>query len=123
MPIYEYTSIEQAKACGTCATGFEVIHSRSGALVAMCPECGMPVRRVVSRCCVVVTCPNESNVKIEKTIRGYEQEGRWSHAAELADKQSASLKDEALRTRANENYKKAGYRSLGKGVKKAAVTK
>ena len=33
----------------------------------------------------------------------------WSHAAELADKQSEKTKDKGLKTRAIENYKKAGY--------------
>jgi len=41
-------------------------------------------------------------IATEKKIREYEKEGRWSHAAELADK--AGLED-----RAKENYKKAGY--------------
>ncbi len=41
-------------------------------------------------------------IKIEKKMRNYEREGRWSHAAELADKAG-------LEGRAKENYKKAGY--------------
>jgi hypothetical protein len=35
--------------------------------------------------------------------------GKWSHAAELADKQAEKTKREDLKTRALENYKKAGY--------------
>ena len=33
----------------------------------------------------------------------------WSHAAELADKQSEKTRDKNLKTRALENYKQAGY--------------
>ena len=33
----------------------------------------------------------------------------WSHAAELADKHSEKTQDKGLKTRALENYKKAGY--------------
>jgi hypothetical protein len=33
----------------------------------------------------------------------------WSHAAELADKHSENIKDKGLKTRALDNYKKAGY--------------
>jgi hypothetical protein len=33
----------------------------------------------------------------------------WSHAAELADKHSETTGDGSLKTRALDNYKKAGY--------------
>jgi hypothetical protein len=33
----------------------------------------------------------------------------WSHAAELADTHAEKIKDKNLKTRALENYKKAGY--------------
>lgn len=33
----------------------------------------------------------------------------WSHAAELADKHSEKVKDEGLKLRALDNFKKAGY--------------
>lgn len=70
--------------------------------ISKCPKCQAPVKRLVSRfrACVVET-PEEA-IATEKKIREYEKEGRWSHAAELADK--AGLED-----RARENYKKAGY--------------
>jgi hypothetical protein len=42
-------------------------------------------------------------------IREYEKAGMWSHAAELADKQAETSRDSNLRTRALENYEKAGY--------------
>ena len=40
----------------------------------------------------------------------------WSHAAELADTHSERTRDAGLRTRALDNYEKAGYdtRSLSK---------
>ncbi len=45
----------------------------------------------------------------DKKIKEYEKEGKWSHAAELADKEAEKTKREDLKTRALENYKKAGY--------------
>jgi hypothetical protein len=45
----------------------------------------------------------------DRKIRDYEKEGKWSHAAELADKQADKTKREDLKTRALEDYKKAGY--------------
>ena len=44
-------------------------------------------------------------------IKAYEKSGMWSHAAELADKHAERIKDNGLKTRALENYKKAGYQT------------
>ncbi|MFH2127584.1 MAG: hypothetical protein ABIK12_13780 [Pseudomonadota bacterium] len=41
-------------------------------------------------------------------IRNYENDGMWSHAAELADSHAAKSKDTGLKERALDNYKKAG---------------
>ena len=45
----------------------------------------------------------------DRKIKEYEKERKWSHAAELADKQAEKTKREDLKTRALEDYKKAGY--------------
>jgi hypothetical protein len=45
----------------------------------------------------------------DKQIREYEREGKWSHAAELADKEAEKTRREDLKTRALEDYRKAGY--------------
>jgi hypothetical protein len=45
----------------------------------------------------------------DRKIKAYEKEGKWSHAAELADKEAEKTKREDLKTRALDNYKKAGY--------------
>jgi hypothetical protein len=45
----------------------------------------------------------------DKKIREYEKDGKWSHAAELADKEAEKTKRDDLKTRALENYRKAGY--------------
>ena len=41
MPLYEY-------ACDTCDHRFEVIQKYSDPLVAICPKCGAPVRKLMS---------------------------------------------------------------------------
>jgi hypothetical protein len=56
---------------------------------------------------VVESSPEQN--RAEKKIKEYEQSGRWSHAAELADKRAEKTQDASLRDRALENYKKAGY--------------
>ena len=74
----------------------------SDAPLKNCPRCKSPVEKIPSRfrACVIET-PDEA-VETEKKLRSYEQEGMWSHAAELADKAG-------LEERAREDYKKAGY--------------
>ncbi len=52
---------------------------------------------------------SEEALRVEQKIAEYEKEGMWSHAAELADKHSEKIKDQGLKLRALEDYKKAGY--------------
>jgi putative FmdB family regulatory protein len=100
VPIYEYRSIKGG--CAYCKKGFDVIQKMSEKPLTVCPKCGAEVRKALSRfrACVVET-PEEA-ASTEKQIRGYEEEGQWSHAAELADKKG-------LNDRAMDNYRKAGY--------------
>jgi hypothetical protein len=50
--------------------------------------------------------------RVERQIKAYEKEGMYSHAAELADKEAEKTKRDDLKTRALDNYKKAGYENL-----------
>jgi putative FmdB family regulatory protein len=98
MPIYEYKAI--VKGCDYCLDGFEIRQNLNTVPLSRCPKCQGPIRKLVSqfRACVVETS-NEA-LSAEMKIRDYEKEGRWSHAAELADKYG-------LEDRAKEDYKKA----------------
>jgi putative FmdB family regulatory protein len=100
MPIYEYGAT--GKGCGYCRDGFEIKQRMDAAPLKICPKCGASVRRLVSRFHAVVAEADEEVSAEEKKIREFEKEGRWSHAAELADKSG-------LEERAKEDYKKAGY--------------
>jgi len=72
-----------------------------------CPRCKGPVCRVIFAPTVVIK--GKQITETDKKIKEYEKEGKWSHAAELADKEGEKTKREDLKTRALENYKKAGY--------------
>lgn len=100
MPIYEYKSI--GKGCEYCRDRFEIRQSINAAPLTKCPECQALVRRLVSGFRARVTETTDAVVETESKIREHEKEGRWSHAAELADK--AGLED-----RARQDYRKAGY--------------
>jgi len=119
MPIYEYQAVNKGRACPKCREVFEILQSIRERPLSKCPECGKEVRKVISWCHSAVTETSDAALGVERQIKDYEQAGMWSHAAELADKHSEKTKDKALKMRALENYKKAGYDadSLAKHVK------
>jgi putative FmdB family regulatory protein len=100
MPIYEYRAI--GEGCNYCHAGFEIRQRIDAKPLKKCPKCQASVRRLVSRFRTVVAESSDEVSATEKKVREFEKEGRWSHAAELADKSG-------LEDRARENYKKAGY--------------
>ena len=109
MPIYEYQAVDPKAGCRYCCQPFEAIQGLKDRPLKKCPECGGRVRKIISWCraAVVETSPEQARVTSE--IREHEQAGRFSHAAELADTYAAKTKDKALKTRALDNYAKAGY--------------
>ncbi len=76
--------------------------------LSLCPQCKNPVCRVLFAPAVIVK--GNPATETDRKIKEYEREGKWSHAAELADKEAEKTKREDLKTRALENYKKAGYK-------------
>jgi len=109
MPIYEYQAVDPKTACPVCRRPFEHLQGLRDEPLDACPECGAPVRKLISRCRAAVLEASEEVVRTEGRIRAYEKEGMWSHAAELADKQAEKTRDAGLKTRALDNYEKAGY--------------
>ncbi len=53
MPIYEYIARDSATACPHCAKCFEVLARISDAELSACPQCGEPVKRVISVASVI----------------------------------------------------------------------
>jgi putative FmdB family regulatory protein len=109
MPIYEYEAVNPKAACPTCRSRFEVLQGLDEKPIQACPQCGNKVKKVVSLCHAAVLETPEESARVERQVKDYESAGMWSHAAELADKHSEKTKDRALKTRALDNYKKAGY--------------
>ena len=109
MPIYEYQSKNPKKACRYCCKPFEILQTMAEEPLAVCPECGRAVKRIISWCRAAVVETSENNQRVESRIKDYEASGMWSHAAELADKHSEKVKDKSLKMRALDNYRKAGY--------------
>jgi putative FmdB family regulatory protein len=109
MPIYEYEPSAAGRTCPRCANGLEIIQAVTDAPLTGCPDCGAPIKKVISWCRAAIVEIPETQSRVEDRIKAYEKAGMWSHAAELADKHAEKLQDKATRLRAVENYAKAGY--------------
>ncbi len=107
MLTYEYRACDPDKSCHYCRTGFEIVQRITEPALTLCPRCKNPISRVLFAPTVVIK--GSPGTETERKIKDYEKEGMWSHAAELADKESEKTKSEGLKTRALDNYKKAGY--------------
>lgn len=109
MPIYEYEAISPGRKCQKCTSSFEVIQRLSDPPLASCPECGKEIRRRISRSRVILPGTAKGSDQVERKVAEYERQGMYSHAAELADKESEKPEKAHLKERAIEDYRKAGY--------------
>jgi len=48
MPVYDYEAASPEKGCPHCANGFETLQSIQDPRLTVCPQCGAPVRRVIT---------------------------------------------------------------------------
>ena len=109
MPIYEYQALNPEHACDRCRNGFEVFQQIHEQPLTDCRHCGNLVKKIISWCRSAIVETSEEHIGVTKKISAYEQSGMWSHAAELADTHAEKIRDQNLKIRALENYKKAGY--------------
>ena len=47
MPLYVYEAKDAKKGCAKCRAGFEVAQSLKDEKLAVCPDCGAPIYRVI----------------------------------------------------------------------------
>jgi len=109
LPIYEYEAVSPEKKCRKCAFSFEAIQRLSDPPLRFCPDCGKEVRRKISRTRVILPGSARGRDEVENQVAEYERKGMYSHAAELADKESEKPEKSPLKERAMEDYRKAGY--------------
>jgi putative FmdB family regulatory protein len=48
MPAYDYAASDPARSCDFCLDGFEATHGMMEPGPSACPECGAPVKRLIS---------------------------------------------------------------------------
>ncbi len=109
MPIYEYKAEDDEKACDNCRNAFEIFQKISDDQLSSCSHCGGKIKKTVSLCQSAVVVTSSEHVIVSNRIKEYEKSGRWSHAAELADKQADKIQNKNLKIRALDNFEKAGY--------------
>ena len=107
MPTYAYRAVDSGKSCDHCGLGFEIIQRMTEPALTFCPHCKNPISRILFAPAVLIK--GSPLTETDRKIRDYEKEGKWSHAAELADKEAEKTKRKDLKSRALEDYKKAGY--------------
>lgn len=107
MPIYEYEPV--GRGCRKCQPVLEMIQRIADPPLPSCPACGGALRRKISRPRVIIPGTAKGGSEVEQKVADYERQGMYSHAAELADKESEKPEYANLKPRAMENYKKAGY--------------
>jgi putative FmdB family regulatory protein len=111
MPIYEYQAVNPDAKCHYCRNGFELFLNINDRAPSTCAYCGEKVKKIISWCHSLIVETSQEHVGTKKKIKEYENSGMWSHAAELADTHAEKIKDNGLKIRALDNYKKAGYDS------------
>jgi putative FmdB family regulatory protein len=109
MPIYEYLAVEPRSGCERCRRPFEVMQGIYEEPLAACPSCGAAVCRRISLVRVLIPGAAAGRDPVEQQVAEYERQGMWSHAAELADKESEKPERAHLKERAMEDYRRAGY--------------
>lgn len=65
MPIYEYQASSE-RHCNYCANGFELLRKSSDPELSCCPQCGAPVRRVISAANIGGAGPSLDPANVEK---------------------------------------------------------
>lgn len=69
MPIYEYVAAGEAH-CGRCRKRFEVRQRMDEGPLEACPECGAPVRRLISRPFVIREEPFDEDGLLDREADG-----------------------------------------------------
>ena len=47
MPLYVYEAKDAKRSCAKCCAGFEIAQSLKDERLAVCPDCGAPIYRVI----------------------------------------------------------------------------
>ena len=68
MPTYVYQASDTKKSCKTCGKGFEIEQSIKDDPLRKCPDCGSPIRRVITGA-NISTGPSTKSLLSDKNIK------------------------------------------------------
>lgn len=68
MPTYVYEPLNERKSCKICRDGFETEQSMKDNALRKCPECGSPVKRVITSV-NISTAPSTKQILSDKNIK------------------------------------------------------
>lgn len=99
MPIYEYEPLD--RDCLMCEGKFEAIQGVHDEAHKLCPHCGLPVRRLISRASIKVSKQVSADAAAKKGFSTFRraQKGVWEKVAgpdELPDSSSSELQGEGV---------------------------
>ncbi len=100
MPIYEYE-------CGECGSIFEMIMHRAESLPP-CPSCGCCKTRKLMAAPSVSVKEDRATERIEKRVKSYLKDGKFSDATRFADKAASMVKSDKVKRIADKLHKKTG---------------
>lgn len=98
MPIYEYE-------CARCGYVFEVIVGSDGD-PPLCPNCGdIDITRLIAAPAIHVKA-DVATRRIEKKVKDYLKDGKFSDATRFADKAASMVKSDRVKRIADKLHKK-----------------
>ncbi len=68
MPTYEYQSENPDLGCDQCREPFEVQQAMTAAALTACPQCGQPIKRLISLCSVS-TAQSSKSMLSDKNLK------------------------------------------------------
>lgn len=66
MPIYLYEAIQAQSACRFCEKPFEYLQKLTDPALDACPDCGAPVRRMITAANIATNAPSLTEANIGK---------------------------------------------------------
>ena len=110
MPIYEYEPLRPKAGCDKCATcggTFEAI-VRIGASPPPCPSCRSRKNTKLMGAPAIQIKEARATGRIEKRVKNYLKDGKFSEATRFADKASSMVKSDKVKRIADKLHEKTG---------------
>ena len=79
MPIYEYQAIKSEASCRHCRNGFEALRLINEKPLNKCPQCGQPVKKIISWCHSAIVETSAEHAGVVNKIKSVATGSRAGH--------------------------------------------